>query len=1236
MSTLLVTGTFDVANYGDLLFPRIIEQRFSASFDRFVFASPRGGPPVWNGCPPTVSIAEALAGVESDAVLIGGGNVVHPRRTPLPEYELSDLDSVLAYPSIWLGAALAAERAGVPLAWNAPGVPAAFGPETEAQIRWVARRSSYLSVRDRASADVLSEAGVDPRGVRIVPDTGLDVARLWGADELAEVRERTLGEDASRRYIAVHLNARYVGGAPRELAAVLDRASRSLDAVLVLLALGPCHGDATFAQVVAEELASPHRVVVPSDLRVPPAVIDGGELYLGSSLHGLVTAVAFGRPGRLVARERGDAAKFSGFLDHLGSPEGTISTSWNEACGEIEALAAGSDAVWPGLRAARDELERHWDDLTSAVTADSEERVPVGASMEGPVSTLTPVLPPASALPFFAEALELTSARSADHEAALRRSRSREAELQAANADLARQVEDLRRVAGTSEPRLARAGDALDEVERVLDLVTGSTSWRFARSLAGTADRVRRGGAPGWDAVAAIDRQLQALRDALGLPPRNAPVRGTPAPALDVDTVPETDPVTVIVPIHNAFEATRACVDSLLRHTSDPRAGVLLIDDASTDPRIGEHLRRLATVPRIRVMTNDENLGFVATVNRGIRATTGDVVILNSDTRVVPRWLQNLRSTAYSGDRIGTVTPLSDNAGAFSVPVAGQRNALPEGADEVSLARSIMHSSAIERPRVPTGNGFCMYLRRGMLDEVGLFDEVAFPRGYGEENDLCMRARAGGWEHVVDDRTIVFHSRSASFGTQKADLLRAGRAKVDERHPDYTELVREFGASPSMARIRERAGSAWASPDARPRILSVLHSGRGGTPRTNLDLMHAIQSAFDPYVLTSDGTAIELAHIEGGELRPLWRHPLGRTLTVADLTDPGYRRIVAGLLDRYGIELVHIRHLLGHTLDLPEICARLGIPSIVSFHDYYFVCPTLHLLDEEGRYCGGSCTPSRGDCSIPSQRWSVGVARLKHEWIHTWQSSVLRVLRYSSAYVTTSEVARDIHLNAYPELATAPFPVIEHGRDLPAPPVLVPQRSDRVRILVPGNINTHKGTDAVRRLRQHDAHHGRRLEFHFLGELHEDHRDLGTWHGPYERERFLDEVGRIAPRFVAVLSPWPETYSHTLTEGWAAGLPALVSEGGAPAERVRAHGGGWVLDLSDVPGAYERILAADIDEEGYRAASEQALRNARSRTSAAMADDYLDLYGSVLASHRLGREGEQLSEVVSSQGGLLR
>src|SRR5690606_6270423 len=122
--------------------------------------------------------------------------------------------------------------------------------------------------------------------------------------------------------------------------------------------------------------------------------------------------------------------------------------------------------------------------------------------------------------------------------------------------------------------------------------------------------------------------------------------------------------------------------------------------------------------------------------------------------------------------------------------------------------RLVSRTSGRVAPVTPTGNGFCMYIKRSAIDDIGLFDAKAFPRGYGEEGDLCMRARAAGWVNVVDDATIVFHQRSASFGAEKAELERAGRAQLDVRHPDYTPLIREFVRSEPLARVQETVRAA--------------------------------------------------------------------------------------------------------------------------------------------------------------------------------------------------------------------------------------------------------------------------------------------------------------------------------------------------------------------------------------------------------------------------------------------
>ncbi|MGA9343197.1 MAG: glycosyltransferase [Rhodanobacteraceae bacterium] len=273
-----------------------------------------------------------------------------------------------------------------------------------------------------------------------------------------------------------------------------------------------------------------------------------------------------------------------------------------------------------------------------------------------------------------------------------------------------------------------------------------------------------------------------------GLPNALAPLeQGCLVPLGSECSAPD---VVVAVPIYNAAEHVERCLASLIEHTRGG-AHLVLIDDSSTEPEIAALLERHAHISGITVLRNPRNLGFTATANRGLAAAgRADVVLLNADTVVGPNWLCGLRRAAYACADTGTATAVSDNAGAFSVPELEQANELPDCWTISAAARGLWQHAGVAYPKLPTGNGFCMYIKRAMLDAVGAFDEVAFPRGYGEENDLCQRARAGGWHHVIAGNVLVAHARSQSFGeSQRRALGQAGMAMLRDRYPDYEAQV---------------------------------------------------------------------------------------------------------------------------------------------------------------------------------------------------------------------------------------------------------------------------------------------------------------------------------------------------------------------------------------------------------------------------------------------------------------
>jgi GT2 family glycosyltransferase len=259
----------------------------------------------------------------------------------------------------------------------------------------------------------------------------------------------------------------------------------------------------------------------------------------------------------------------------------------------------------------------------------------------------------------------------------------------------------------------------------------------------------------------------------------------------------------IVVAVYNAFDALERCVASLVR-TVDPRVRKVLIDDASTDPRVAglfEHLARRSGENWL-LLRNSENLGFVRTANRGMVLSDRDVVLLNSDTRVTEGWLEGLVRCAQSDPNIGTATPFSNNGEICSFPLFCAVNPVPDDPD--LMARVVAAAGPPQYPDLPTAVGFCMYIKRALLDAIGVFDAERFSPGYGEENDFCMRAVVAGFRNVLCDEVYVVHEGGRSFGEQGLEPDQASMDRLLERHPDYARLVEQFIQADPLRPVRER------------------------------------------------------------------------------------------------------------------------------------------------------------------------------------------------------------------------------------------------------------------------------------------------------------------------------------------------------------------------------------------------------------------------------------------------
>ena len=337
---------------------------------------------------------------------------------------------------------------------------------------------------------------------------------------------------------------------------------------------------------------------------------------------------------------------------------------------------------------------------------------------------------------------------------------------------------------------------------------TGNAELAFAladadRSTAGAAWRVLHG----VPARCGVDQWTQP-------PPHLSVLDGTPRlPARALAALPE---VAVVVPIYNATDSVRRCLDALERWTP-ASARWILVDDASTDPAIAPLLARYAQRAGVQVLRHDANRGYTRAVNTGISAADdADVVLLNSDTEVGPRWLESLRIAAYGDDTIGTVTAVSDNAGAFSVPELERYCPTPSQWSLVEAQRAVLQQAGLRFPELPTGNGFCLFVKRELIARIGLMDAAAFPAGYGEENDFCQRAIRAGYRNVIAGNVLVRHERSASFGDERRAALGVqGMTVLRQRYPRYEADVGATLYSFERRVLDYRVRRTWAGGDAR-------------------------------------------------------------------------------------------------------------------------------------------------------------------------------------------------------------------------------------------------------------------------------------------------------------------------------------------------------------------------------------------------------------------------------------
>lgn len=263
--------------------------------------------------------------------------------------------------------------------------------------------------------------------------------------------------------------------------------------------------------------------------------------------------------------------------------------------------------------------------------------------------------------------------------------------------------------------------------------------------------------------------------------------------------------IDIIVPVYKNATLTKICIDSILDNMQEiarfsPR--IIIINDSPDDEEVSLLLNAyIDKNSDILLLVNDRNIGFVKSVNRGLKLAINEnrsVILVNSDTVTFQGTLNELIEASQLDPQIGFACPRSNNAAIATFP--GIPNSMSGIAVLPETTYENWNNLKKYLPRItyaPTSVGFYMYISISVLQNFkGLNEE--FGVGYEEENDLVMRASKVGYRAVLANHSFAYHAGSASFSLTSLNLhdhQNNNLQKINIIHPEFIPTVRIYEAS---------------------------------------------------------------------------------------------------------------------------------------------------------------------------------------------------------------------------------------------------------------------------------------------------------------------------------------------------------------------------------------------------------------------------------------------------------
>lgn len=671
----------------------------------------------------------------------------------------------------------------------------------------------------------------------------------------------------------------------------------------------------------------------------------------------------------------------------------------------------------------------------------------------------------------------------------------------------------------------------------------------------------------------------------------------------------------IVIPVFNGIHFVRPCYESVKRHTH-PQHRIVIVDDGSTEAELLSFYQTLSSDEQTVVLFMEKNSGFVKTANRGMKHSNRDVILLNSDTLVTSNWVTKLDQALFSSPDVATATPWTNNGTICSLPIFCADNPLPSGLSADDLNELAEQACTGAYPRIPTAVGFCMAIRREVIAKIAYLDEEKFDRGYGEENDFCMRAWKYGYRHVLDNRTFIHHLGSMTFKDEKRIAYIEKNLKiVASDHPTYLPMVHRFVQSDPLKTSREKIKRFIEHRQGICHVLYCLHNDPfgdlghppGGTEYHTIQLADSLYETnkIIPYLLISFGNRLCFYSKDENHKWMKTDIMLPDAFDVSTTYDPFYADRLQDILVNYHIDVLHVQHFIHHPLNWSLLLKNWDGDLYITIHDYYSICPSFNLLDWNDRFCNGGNEVQCSACLKKNPRISLDIDLKEWRFHHANNFSRAASIFLPSLYALNliTKHFKD-HVEKMEVLEHGIHPSTTHHN------VRIIKNTSVKKIGFLGGLSKTKGSDHIKNIILSDEN--KSFDWFTIGNIGDEslvslQLSNCSHIGRYERENLSDILKKLEIDLIILISIWPETFSYTLSESWNAGIPVLVGPLGAPADRVQTHQGGWVVDDLSSKSVFEKIKWISKNPSEYSKKVE-SIKQIKLKNSDQTKNDYLIKY----------------------------